>query len=613
MTAPGSARGEHPSTGRGSRFPGVIPRAPGVVAGTLGRPGPTRRTGGVVGRVGAWALRVVVAAASAGSLLAATLPATAAGALPAGVTDYVVAVSGATPSARALDSALSGAAQVSRVRSLGHGIAVVTVRGSLSGSRARAVGRALTATRAIASAAVDSRMTLEGARPPGTTLDPVFPDQWDLWDSASNVRAGGYGVDAPRAWLRTTGSSAVVVAVLDTGITPHPDLAGVHLAEGYDFVTGDDVVSEGDDQPGWDADPSDPGDACPTDPDPASSWHGTFVTGEITARRDRRGVAGEAPGVTIEPIRVLGACGGSESDTIAAIRWAIGAAVPGVPDADRNLRPANVISMSLGSALDPGETCSAALQAALDEAWAAGTTVVAAAGNDDAPLWTDAPASCRHVISVAATTRFSNRAPYSNYGTPGAAQPTIAAPGGSDAYPVWGDLWTSTGAFTQSGNTATVAGYIGTSMAAPRVAAAVALLLSVHPGMAPDEVAARLQARSTPFPTTSTCTTIRCGAGIVNAGDLLGVLKRFVHASRATITGTARAGSRLVAHAGTWRPGAQRTTYRWYRDGKALSATSATYRLTRRDAGARITVRVTVARTGYSSASAFSPGRRISP
>ncbi|MDQ1513553.1 MAG: serine protease [Microbacteriaceae bacterium] len=561
-------------------------------------------------RVGAWTLRAAVAAVAAGGLLAGAGPAIAAGTSQAGATDYVVATSGGTPSARTLDAALAGTADVTRVRSLGHDLAVVTVRGSLAGARARAVGRALTATPAIASAAVDSRMTLQGAKPPGTTLDPLFPGQWDLWDSASTKRAGGYGVDAPRAWLRTTGSSDVVVAVLDTGYTRHPDLPWARFAPGYDFVTGGDGVLTGDGD-GWDADARDPGDVCPDESDSGSSWHGTFVTGEIAAKRDSRGVAGEAPGITIEPIRVLGGCGGTESDTIAAIRWAIGAAVPGVPDADRNTRPADVISMSIGSPLAPGETCSAALQAAIDEAWAAGTTVVAAAGNDDAPVSTDSPASCAHVISVAATSRYGNRAYYSNYGT-AALSPTIAAPGGTDAYPVWGDLWTSTGAFSQSGNTAAIGGYIGTSMAAPRVAAAVALLLSVHPTMTPDEVAARLTERSTRFPSTSTCTTVRCGAGIVNAGDLLGVHKRFVHVVSATITGTAKPGSRLTAHAGTWRPGAEATGYRWYRDGKPLSATSATYRLTRRDAGARITVRVTVSRSGYSSASAFSAGRRIS-
>jgi serine protease len=516
----------------------------------------------------------------------------------------VVATSGGTPSARALDSALSGTADVARVRPLGSNLAVVTVRGSLRGSRARAVGAALAATRSITGAAVDKRMTLQGAPAPVPVADAVFPYEWDLWDSASTYRAGGFGVDAARAWRRTTGSSSVVVAVLDTGITKHPDLTGVKLAQGHDFVTGGDGILTGDGG-GWDTDPSDPGDACLTDPlDPGSSWHGTFVTGEIAARHDAHGVAGEAPGVTIEPVRVLGACGGTESDTIAAILWAAGADVPGVPAEQRNTRPANVITMSLGA---PG-ACDEPLQAAIDAAYAAHVTVVAAAGNDDAPVAEDSPASCDHVISVAATSRYGNRASYSNYGT-ALLSPTIAAPGGNDANPVWGDSWTSTGLFRSTG--ATIVGYTGTSMAAPRVAAAAALLLSAHPGLSPDAVAARLTATATRFPATSTCTVAKCGAGIVNAGNAVGAAGRFVHASKATITGTAAAGHRLRAHAGVWRPGAQHTAYRWYRDGKPLSATSATYRLTRRDAGSRISVRVTVSRTGYAAASARSASRRI--
>jgi serine protease len=265
-----------------------------------------------------------------------------------------------------------------------------------------------------------------------------------------------------------------------------------------------------------------------------------------------------------------------------------------------------VITMSLGST---GQ-CDGALQSAITEAWTRGVTLIAAAGNANQPVADDAPANCEHVISVAATTRYGNRAGYSNFGT-AKLSPTIAAPGGTETQPVWGDLWSSTGAIDARGNQPVIAGYLGTSMAAPRVAAAAALLLSVSPRLTPDEVAARLRAHSTPFPSTSTCTVLRCGPGIVNAGSLLGVPKRFVHAVKATITGTARSGSRLTAHAGRWHPGARTTSYRWYRNGKPLPATSSMYRLSRRDAGSRITVRVTVSRPGYRSAAAVSPARRV--
>ena len=267
---------------------------------------------------------------------------------------------------------------------------------------------ALDASPLVAAATPDRRFTVSSTPSPISGVAPWFPEEWDLWDPASTTRAGGYGVDAPRAWTRTYGSRNVVVAVLDTGITPHPDLVGVAKVPGYDFVSEIDGVETGDGD-GWDADPSDPGDAC-AELDQDSSWHGTFVTGEIAAQRDRSGVVGQAPGITIEPVRVLGGCGGSEADTIAAIEWSSGGAVDGVP---ANQHPASVISMSLGS--DTG-ACSDALQTAVDDAIDRGSVVVAAAGNDGTTMADTSPANCAGVVSVVATTRSGSLASYSNRG-----------------------------------------------------------------------------------------------------------------------------------------------------------------------------------------------------
>jgi serine protease len=391
--------------------------------------------------------------------------------------------------------------------------------------------------------------------------------------------------------------------VLDTGITDHPDLAGVHRVPGYDFVAGGNGVLPADGD-GWDPDPSDPGDACALGADRTpSSWHGTFVTGEIAAQQGHGGVAGEAPGVTIEPVRVLGACGGAESDLIAAIEWASGGDVPSVPHNDH---PAQVISLSLGAA----GPCDAALRQTVSDAWARGVTVVTAAGNEDVAVSGTAPADCPHVISVAASSRAGNRAAYSNFGT-AALSPTLAGPGGSGNDPVWGDGWTSTGSIGATGNRPAIVGYVGTSMATPRVSAAVALLLSVHPGLSPDDVRARLTRTVTPYPTGSTCTVVRCGAGIVNAGNLLATTKRFVHATHATISGTAKVGRTLTVHPGAWHPGATRLSYRWYRDGHALAATGSHYRVRAADRGARLTVMVTATRTGYAKAVARSLARGV--
>ena len=522
-----------------------------------------------------------------------------------GTTTFVASTVGAPPGARALDAALPAGIRVASVTPLGSGLARIAVDGALDASDTAAVGDALSDSPSLAAATPAFRTRVAGAAAPVSVLDPLFSRQWDLWDAASVTRAGGFGVDAARAWQRTRGSAAVVVAVLDTGITAHPDLAHAHRVPGYDFVSGGGGVGTGDGD-GWDADPADPGDSCTTEtPATPSSWHGTFVTGEIAADHGDGGVAGEAPGVTIEPVRVLGACGGSESDLIAAIEWASGGTVPGVAP---NAHPAQVLSLSLGG--DAPDGCDPALAQAIADARGRGSTIVVAAGNDDAPMAWTAPADCPGVVSVAATTRYGNRSPFSNFGTL-VSRPTIAAPGGSTGGWIWGDTWTSSGSITASGNQPAVAEYAGTSMAVPRVSAAVALLLSAQPGLTPDGIRARLVATVTPSPAGSACTVLRCGAGIVNAGNLVGVAKRFVHATPATISGTARAGALLTAHPGTFRPGAARLAYRWYRNGKATSATGTSYRLHAADRGAAIRVRVTATRSGYLSAVVMSTTRRI--
>ena len=519
----------------------------------------------------------------------ASLPAPQADAAGA-VSRVLVRTGAAVPGAKAL-SRESGLT-VRSVRRVGPKMAVVSVRATAKQAAAR-----LLATRSVVSAAPDRRLDIAGTVSPLAAANRRFSAQWDLWDAKSTARAGGFGIDAPRAWAKTLGSPDVVVAVLDTGITDHPDLAGASIASGYDFVSGGDGVDSADGD-GWDADPEDPGDAC-TATDEGDSWHGTFVAGEIVAQhRSGGGVAGAAPGVTLQPVRVLGACGGAESDAIAAIEWASGGSLPDVPD---NPDPADVISMSLGGAEG---TCSAALQTAIDDATARGVVVVAAAGNDGRAVASVSPANCSGVISVAATTRTGALASYSNRG--GAAlSPTIAAPGGSSSQPVLGDGWNADG-------DAIVTTSIGTSMAAPRVSAAVALLLSTRPGLTPDQVRARLVATATRFPAQGGCTLTRCGAGVVDAGNLLGAPSRFVQAAVATVTGTRAAGRTLTARAGTWRPVPTTVRYRWTRDGVVVpGATSSTYAVRSKDVGHRIAVRVQVLRPGAASATATVSAGRV--
>ena len=199
------------------------------------------------------------------------------------------------------------------------------------------------------------------------TNDTYAADMWDLMGPAQGSR---YGIDAVDAWPLTTGQG-VVVAVIDTGLLfNHPDLAGQSVP-GYDLISDygqtkpngghfPDVAGDGN---GRDPDASDPGDwprnidDCGTD---VSSWHGTHVAGTIAAiANNGLGVFGGAPGVKVQPVRVLGHCGGYMSDVIDGIYWAAGSSQ--VSDGGAGVLPANpyadcttanpcvrVLNMSLG-------------------------------------------------------------------------------------------------------------------------------------------------------------------------------------------------------------------------------------------------------------------------
>lgn len=342
--------------------------------------------------------------------------------------------------------------------------------------------------------------------------DPMYGSQWHYFAPAANY----YGINAPAAWDVTTGSTGVVVAVVDTGITNHADLAG-RTVSGYDFINDVQVANDGN---GRDSDPSDPGDwitvweagpgsyfyGCTVSD---SSWHGTHTAGTIGASGNNGlGVAGINWISKILPVRVLGKCGGYTSDIVDGMRWAAGLAVAGVPN---NSNPAKVINISLGGS----GACDATWQGAVNAIVAAGTTIVVAAGNDNTNASTFVPGNCNGVITVSATNRNGSRAGYSNYGS----AVEVSAPGGYQTNPndPNGILSTlNTG--TQGPVADTYTYYQGTSMAAPHVAGVVSLLYSLNPSLTPAQVLTILQNTVTGFPTGSTCNTSICGRGIVNAG-----------------------------------------------------------------------------------------------
>lgn len=353
-------------------------------------------------------------------------------------------------------------------------------------------------------------------------------------------------INAEGAWEYSRGSASVVVAVLDTGIrAEHPDFTD-KLVAGYDFVSGTNS-NDGDDR---DADPSDPGDwvsqtdistgivnaDCEIRP---SSWHGTKVAGIIAAGTDNGiGMAGVGWNVKVMPVRVLGKCDGRQSDIIAAMRWAAGIAVPGLPS---NPNPVRVINLSLGSS----GRCDAAYADAIRDVSARGVVVVAAAGNTTGHALS-APANCAGVIGVTALRHIGTKVGFSDLG----AEATIAAPGGNCVNAGAGDpclypiLTTANNGLTSPGGSTYSDSYdfsVGTSFSAPQVAGAVALMLSAQPALTPTEVRSALMASARPFPTSGAaagtpqcrapsvdatgapvdqlecyCTTTTCGAGMLD-------------------------------------------------------------------------------------------------
>jgi len=244
-------------------------------------------------------------------------------------------------------------------------------------------------------------------------------------------------IDAPEAWAISKGSSAIRVAVIDTGIDyTHPDLAA-NYAGGFDYLNSD-------------GDPMD------------DHGHGTHVSGTIAAALGNltgspaaaEGVVGVAPNARILAYKVCGPDGScSDFGIVRAIAQSV---------ADG----AKVINMSLGAA-----EYSQALDSAVQDAWNAGLVIVAGAGNSGTTQ-RFYPAALDNVIAVGAFDEDHLRAPFSNYGD----WVDISAPGNviMSAYPVWA----CGGLTTVPGDTGCYNWSSGTSMASPHVAGAAALVWS---------------------------------------------------------------------------------------------------------------------------------------
>ncbi len=341
-----------------------------------------------------------------------------------------------------------------------------------------------------------------------TPNDPLWDLQWDMKPRGNGEGQSLGGAGFQEFWTRQgiEGSSDVVVAVVDTGLQmSHPDIAAsANIAPGWDMVSDPRMGNDGD---GRDSDPNDPGDLCnPAVPGSADSFHGTHVAGTIgaAASNNGAGVAGGAWNVKIVPVRALGKCGGRLSDINDSIRWAAGLIPAEGEDGSEvwNDNPADIINLSIGLF----EYCPASLQDAIDTVTERGAVVVSAAGNARIDTAYYAPGGCDNVISVAAGNALGEITAYSNFGD----GVDILAPGGemardddNDSRP---DGILSTKASTDCYDPVTgeavqdcyYAYEQGTSMAAPHVSAALALLKARTPDATSDELVSELLAATDP-------------------------------------------------------------------------------------------------------------------
>jgi serine protease len=323
--------------------------------------------------------------------------------------------------------------------------------------------------------------------------------QWNL--------LAGAGVNAPEAWSNLladgrAGGRGVKIAVLDTGVAYRnwmqfrrsPDFGNTRFVDPHDFVANN---------------------AFPLD----RNGHGTFVAGVLAESTNNHiGLAGLAYGASIMPVRVLDAQGEGDESTIAeGIRYAVD-------------HGASIINLSLEFL--PSQVRSARdipdIVSAVADARRHGVMVIGAAGNDETRQIAY-PARVTGVVSVGATTRDECLANYSNIGP---ELDLVAPGGGSDAilpndpacHPerslpaIFQLTLTDPPHWSQFGYPNF---YIGTSMSAPEVAGAAALVIAsrvLGPHPTPGQILTRLEQTATPLPAGGRQPSSTYGYGLLNAG-----------------------------------------------------------------------------------------------
>ncbi|MCC5851560.1 MAG: S8 family serine peptidase [Alkalimonas sp.] len=273
--------------------------------------------------------------------------------------------------------------------------------------------------------------------------DPRFNELWGLHNTGQSGGTPGADISALEAWEVTTGSRDIIIGVIDTGMDyNHPDLIANR----------------------WENDGSYPGhqfgwSTLNSSGDPMDSGsHGTHVAGTIGAVGDNGvGVVGVSWNVTLIPCQFLGAGGGSTAGAIECISYFT------------DLKLNHGVDVKATNNSWGGGGFSEALKMAIEDGGDAGILFIAAAGNDarDADQFPMYPAAYDSdiIVSVASTDRNDNLSGFSNFGLESV---DLGAPGSAILSTVPG---------------ASYATFNGTSMAAPHVAGAAALVWSLDPGI----------------------------------------------------------------------------------------------------------------------------------
>ena len=427
--------------------------------------------------------------------------------------------------------------------------------------------------------AQDNRVRAQGSGEVRHRFTRVFPGMAVTMDAASAqalrtqkgvvsvepdriVRAAGVQTNPPigldridqvsprpsRSYTSSMTGAGVKVYVIDSGINAsHTDFSG-RLVMGPNFV---------------DATATRPATSlAPTD----CYGHGTHVA--AIAAGTRYGVAKKA---TVVPVKTLDCYGaGYETDTVAALDWVLAQHVGGTPA---------VVNLSLSI---PTSTAIDTSTAALVNA---GVTVVAAAGNASIDACSYSPARVGAALTVANSTIDDRRASDTNTG--GCVD--LFAPGSGNT-----SAWIGSSTATQT--------WSGTSMASPHVAGVAALVLQARPtwnaAQVTDEILGKATRNVIMDVPSGTPNLMLRSIGGVNPGWL----ERYQYP---TVTGTPRAGQRLVANPGIWGAGQISFTWAWYRVDSAgrrtaiAGATTNSLVLTGQDVGQRIVATATGRKPDY--------------